>query len=127
MPLQPNTLIGLFSTLSKSAMLLVVSKRISQLKWVYIEQRGQRLIDLQIFDDASRGRLGAVAFLFRIRWRAVVASGGSILVILALAQDAFYQEVFSTYTNITAQIDEPATVPWTRSFDSQTINAGGGQ
>lgn len=45
MPLSPNTLIAIFSTLSKSAILLVISGCLGQLKWVYFEQRGQRLMD----------------------------------------------------------------------------------
>lgn len=90
LPLAPNTIIAVFATLSKSAMLLVISECVSQLKWVYFEQRGQRVIDLQIFDDASRGPIGAVKLLFSIHWRALAASLGALLTVLALAQDAFY-------------------------------------
>lgn len=93
MPLSPNTLIAIFSTLSKSAILLVISGCLGQLKWVYFEQRGQRLMDLQVFDDASKGPLESLWLLIRIRWSAIIASCGALLIILALAQDAFYQEV----------------------------------
>lgn len=127
MPLSPNTLIAVFSTLSKSAMLLVISECLSQLKWVYFEQRGHRLIDLQIFDDASRGPLGAVSFLLRVRWRAAAASCGALLTILALAQDAFYQEIYSTYTNATAQTADVASIAWSRSLDTRTMNSGSGR
>jgi hypothetical protein len=90
LPLAPNTLIAIFSTLSKSAILLVVTSCISQLKWIYFGQRGHRLMDLQTFDDASRGPLGAVSLILRIRWGATIASFGALLTILLLAQDAFY-------------------------------------
>lgn len=118
LPLAPNTLIAIFATMSKSAMLLVISECLSQLKWVYFEQRDQRLIDLQIFDDASRGPIGAIQLLFRIRRRAFAASFGAVLTILALAQDAFYQEIYSTYTDNAARSDEVATLAWSRVLDS---------
>lgn len=123
MPLSPNTLIAIFSTLSKSAILFVISGCLGQLKWVYFEQRGQRLMDLQIFDDASRGPLGSLWLLLRIRWSAIIASCGALLTILALAQDAFYQEVYSTYTAETALHNGAATIARSTSFDY--LNLGG--
>lgn len=124
LPLSPNTVIAIFSTLSKSAVLLVISECLSQLKWVYFEQGSQRLMDLQIFDDASRGPLGAIHLLVRIRWTAVAASFGALLTLLALAQDAFYQEVYSTYTDDMAQPGEIATIAMARSLDSHLVNMG---
>lgn len=85
MPLSPNTSIAVFSTLPKSTILFVISGCLGQLKWVYFEQRGQRLMSLQIFDDASQGPLGSLWLLLRIRWSAVIASCGALLIILALA------------------------------------------
>lgn len=118
MPLSPNTLIAVLSTLSKSAILFVISGCLGQLKWVYFEQRGQRLMDLQVFDDASRGPLRSLWLLMRIRWSAIIASCGALLTILALAQDAFYQEVYSTYTTETPQTGEMAMIARSTSFDA---------
>jgi hypothetical protein len=124
LPLSPNTLIAILSTLSKSAILLVITACISQLKWIYFSQRGRRVVDFQTFDDASRGPIGAVSLVFRIRWRATVASLGALLTILALAQDAFYQEIISTYTDRTRQVDDTATLAMTRCQDSGNLDSG---
>lgn len=75
-------------------------------------------MDLQVFDDANRGSLGSLWLLMRIRWSAVIASCGALLTILALAQDAFYQEVYSTYTTETAQPGEMAVIARSTSFDA---------
>jgi hypothetical protein len=69
----------------------------SQLKWIYFGPRGHRLMDLQIFDSASRGPLGAISLIFHIRWGATIASFRALLTILALLQDAAYQQVYSTH------------------------------
>jgi hypothetical protein len=114
LPLAPNTVIALFSTLSKSAILLVITACISQLKWIYFGRRGHRVMDLQIFDDASRGPLGAISLIVRIRWGATIASLGALLIILALAQDAFYQQIYSTYSSHTEQLEEVASLAVTR-------------
>jgi hypothetical protein len=114
LPLAPNTVIALFSTLSKSAILLVITACIGQLKWIYFGRRGHRVVDLQIFDAASRGPLGAIALIVRIRWGATIASFGALLTILALAQDAAHQQIYSTYSNGTIQQGQVASLAATR-------------
>jgi hypothetical protein len=86
LPLAPSTLIAIFSTLSKSAILLVITACISQLKSIYFGKKRHRLIDLQTFDDASRGPLGAASLTLRIRWGATTASLGALLTILCLGR-----------------------------------------
>lgn len=108
--LTPNTLVSIFSTLAKSSILLLIAEGISQLKWTFFEQCAHRVFDLQIFDDASRGPLGALQFLCRMRFKAVIASFGALLTILALAVDPFTQQILSypaitvDATNLTASI-----------------------
>jgi hypothetical protein len=124
LPLAPNTVIALFSTLSKSAILLVITACISQLKWIYFGRRGHRVMDLQTFDDASRGPLGAISLIVRIRWGATIASFGALLTILALAQDAFYQQIYSTDFNSTIQQGQVASLAVTRCQDSGSLDSG---
>jgi hypothetical protein len=124
LPLAPNTVIALFSTLSKSAILLVITACISQLKWIYFGRRGHRLMDLQIFDSASRGPLGAISLIFHIRWGATIASFGALLTIFALFQDAFYQQIYSTYTNPTHQQGNVSSLAVTRCQDTGTLDSG---
>ncbi|GIZ46954.1 hypothetical protein CKM354_001005600 [Cercospora kikuchii] len=98
--LRPNTIVAVLSTVSKSAMLMVVGQCIGQLKWVYFEQRPHRLRDIEIFDDASRGPLGSTMLLVHINWTALLASGGAILTLLSLAMEPFVQQVMS-YDTVT--------------------------
>ncbi|PPJ54299.1 hypothetical protein CBER1_06142 [Cercospora berteroae] len=93
--LQPSTIISALSTVSQSALLMVVSEGIGQLKWVYFSQRAQRLQDFDIFDNASRGPLGCVQLLYKINWRATMASIGAIVTLVALAMAPFVQQVVS--------------------------------
>ena len=118
LPLAPNTVIAIFSTLSRSAILLVIAACISQLKWIHFGRRSHRVMDLQIFDDASRGPLGALSLILRIRWGATIASFGALLTILALAQGAFYQQVYSTFSNRTEQRRELASLAVSRYQDT---------
>ena len=125
LPLAPNTIIALFSTLSKSAILLVITACISQLKWIYFGRRGHRVMDLQIFDAASRGPLGGIALIVRIRWGATIASSGALITILALFQDAFYQQIYSTHFNNTEQRGETASLAVVRYQDAGGLGPGG--
>jgi hypothetical protein len=61
-----NSLISLFSTLAKSALLLSVASCISHFKWHYFANKPHALSDLQIFDDASRGRVGSTTAIVGI-------------------------------------------------------------
>lgn len=76
------------------------------------------------FNEASRGPFGALSLILHIRWGATIASLGALLMILALAQDTFYQAIYSTYTDLTSQASEVATLAKSNCFDSRTLEAG---
>ncbi|CAK1362457.1 unnamed protein product [Cercospora beticola] len=105
--LRPNTVVAVLSTLSKSAMLMVVGQCIGQLKWVYFAQRPRSLRNIEIFDDASRGPLGSAKLLVHINWTALLASVGAIITLLSLGMDPFIQQVISydavTFNDTTAK------------------------
>lgn len=86
--------------------MLSVAACISQLKWLYFGTAPHRIQDIQIFDDASRGPLGALNLIMRLRLSPSDAfshrSGGagwafwaSVLTILALVSDPFVQQLLS--------------------------------
>ena len=58
-----NTVISTLATVSKSSLLLVVASAIGQFKWLWISAQHRPLRDLQTFNQASRGPLGAVKLL----------------------------------------------------------------
>ena len=108
-PISVNTFVSVFATLAKSSILTPVAACISQLQWDYVAQRPHSLRDLQIFDDASRGPIGAIALILRLRQGAIIASFGALITIVALAFDPFTQQIIS-FPNRTIAIGETATI-----------------
>lgn len=113
--LSPNTVISTLSTLGKAAMMLPVGESISQLKWLHTlgstarsVPRGRftcyfplisfRPMHMQSFDDASRGPLGSVTFIWKGRKYGslgLLTYVGCVLTIAAVALDPFAQQVLS--------------------------------
>ena len=58
-----NFIVSALATVSKSSLLLAVASAIGQFKWIWISAKYHPLRDLQIFDEASRGSLGAFKLL----------------------------------------------------------------
>ncbi|KAL8842161.1 MAG: hypothetical protein Q9176_002854 [Flavoplaca citrina] len=88
-----NSVISFLSTISKLSIVAAASAAISQCKWLWYRQaEPRRLQDLQLFDDASRGPLGAIQLLFSLRARHL-AFIGAVVVVLANFFDPFVQQV----------------------------------
>ncbi|KAK4462956.1 hypothetical protein QBC42DRAFT_296395 [Cladorrhinum samala] len=90
-----NAVVSVLSTISKSALIFSVSAAIGQTKWDWYEKEPRRLYDMEIFDEASRGPLGAAKLLLTRQIMASFASVGAIVLILTLAVDPFIQQVIS--------------------------------
>jgi hypothetical protein len=72
----PNTIISLLSTTARSSSLVAISAVIGQEKWVWFGlgkyhgfRKDTRLVDLQVFDNASRGPLGSLTLIWFTRMR----------------------------------------------------------
>ncbi|KAL8999341.1 MAG: hypothetical protein Q9169_001767 [Polycauliona sp. 2 TL-2023] len=88
-----NSVISFLSTISKLSTVAAASAAVSQCKWLWYRQAEPRwLQDLQLFDDASRGPLGALQLLYSLRARHL-AFIGAIVVVLANFFDPFVQQV----------------------------------
>ena len=86
-----NAVLSTLSTVMKGAILLPVGSALSQLKWCWYHRKQQPLQRFAAFDAASRGPLGAVTLLYELRfWH--IASLGSAVTLLALANDVFVQQ-----------------------------------
>jgi hypothetical protein len=59
-----NTIVSWLGTLSKSMVLVPVSRSLGQLKWVWYARKPRAMSDLHKFDAASRGVLGSLELLF---------------------------------------------------------------
>lgn len=119
--ISPNSLVSIFAAVSKSAMLLSVTECISQAKWLHFSQDRRRLYNLQLFDNASRGPLGSLIFLWRsmFNFKDVIASVATIVMIAALAVDPFMQQIIDYHLRpVPTPETNGATTYSTQMYDS---------
>lgn len=88
-----NAIVSILATGSKASLIFVTSESIGQLKWIWFRTK-RTLVDMQTFDNASRGPWGCLILLYRHKGCSLV-SLGAIITILALAFDPFMQQLFS--------------------------------
>ncbi len=86
-----NTYVSFFSTIAKASMLVAVGESISQLKWLWFREP-RTLQDIQLFDDASRGPLGATMLLLKTKMIKLVALG-SLITVMSLIMEPFAQQI----------------------------------
>ncbi|KAK6840114.1 hypothetical protein PG987_005980 [Apiospora arundinis] len=97
-PIQPNSLISIFITLSKSAIMTVLTGAISQSMWMQFEQRATPLMRVEEIQEAGRGPWGSIKLLAaiikgkRFNFLAIL---GAIITVITLAFDPFVQQVMS--------------------------------
>jgi hypothetical protein len=91
-----NAIISLLAAASKFSLIFVIAECIGQLKWLWFYESDQKrqLDDMQLFDDASRGRMGSMSIIWRHRGRLLV-SLGALVTALAFAFDPFMQQIIS--------------------------------
>ncbi|KXH53896.1 hypothetical protein CSAL01_12576 [Colletotrichum salicis] len=75
-----NTFLAFFTTLAKGAFMLPVSTTLSQSKFTWF-LKPNSLYDFYILDQASRGWLGSMKLLFRVRFKHTVAIGAVLMVV----------------------------------------------
>lgn len=107
--LRPNSVVALLATLCRFFLNVVLSEGISQLKWVYFQQRSQQLSDFQTFDNASYDPWGALQLLWRLKGRALIASLGALITIAVLVMDPLSQQLLSYGIRVTDVTDAIAT------------------
>jgi hypothetical protein len=93
MSIAPNSVISFLSTIAKSCLGLTATACISQVKWLHIQKKKRSLTSLQIFDDASRGPLGAISLFLTAETASSVAAVGALITLAALVIDPFTQLV----------------------------------
>ncbi|KAI6081849.1 hypothetical protein F4821DRAFT_16645 [Hypoxylon rubiginosum] len=86
-----NALISLLSTLSTSALLVVVSGVIGQHRWSSFATTPGTLSRFEVYDEATRGPLGALGFLFTMKLNLI--SLAPLVIIFSLASGPFIQQV----------------------------------
>lgn len=64
-----NSFIAVFATLSKTLLLMVVSSCLGQWKYIYFSREKRKLIEFDVFDEASRGPQGGFQLLWHTRFQ----------------------------------------------------------
>ena len=118
--LQPNTVISTLIVISKTSLTSAAAACLSQLKWLYFwkSEKHRRLKDLDIFDDASRGPLGAAGFYVRMRTFVPLGVLASFVMLLALVMEPFSQQVLSFVTLPIVSHGEIASIPISNAYNS---------
>jgi uncharacterized protein (DUF2342 family) len=89
----PNSVISFLSIIARSCLGFTATACFSQVKWLHIQNKKRSLTSLQIFDDASRGSLGAIGLFFTAETASSVAAVGALITLAALVIDPFMQLV----------------------------------
>ncbi|KAK0729593.1 hypothetical protein B0H67DRAFT_559169, partial [Lasiosphaeris hirsuta] len=93
LPIQPNSLISVFTTIGKSALMVPIAGCLSQLAWQHFASEPRSLDHIRVFDDASRGPWGAVELLLVIGKKGYLARLLAIATVLALGIEPFAQQI----------------------------------
>ena len=83
-----NTLVAIYVVILKASMLLVASQCLSHLKWLWFRD-DRALLDLETYDEASRGPWGSLKLLWNLRARPVISSLGAVVTVASLFIDPF--------------------------------------
>ncbi|KAK8167542.1 hypothetical protein BC567DRAFT_15141 [Phyllosticta citribraziliensis] len=98
-----NTLVSVFSTLSRVLLLFAVSSALGQWKYIAFAQQQRKLIEFQHFDQASRGAHGSLMLLWSTGLRSL-AGLGALIMVVSLAIDPFTQSIMSFSTRQTSEM-----------------------
>lgn len=71
-----NAIVSILATGSKASLIFVTSESIGQLKWIWFRTK-RALIDMENFDNASRGPWGCLILLYRHKGCSLVSLGGN--------------------------------------------------
>ncbi|KAG8161194.1 hypothetical protein KVR01_009458 [Diaporthe batatas] len=123
LPIQPNSLVSVFSTLAKTALMFPIASVISQMKWIWF-QEPRSLVHLQSFDKASRGPWGAMRLIWDLFSKASgwTAKAACVLTIAALAFEPTAQQVISFETRETQIHNATAQLLVTSSWNSSSFS-----
>ncbi|KAF5574330.1 hypothetical protein FPCIR_13643 [Fusarium pseudocircinatum] len=110
-----STTIAILSTGCTAAMMHNVSAFIGQLKWLYFKRSSRSVYNVERFDEASRGPLGAMLLIFRVPWN--LATLGAFITILRLGFSPLSQAVVSLEPRMVDVPSNDATFGYAHAYD----------
>lgn len=64
-----NSLLSILSVFGSTCAMIPVTKGLGQLKYVWFMEQDRKLADLEMFDSASRGKLGSAQLIWKLRFK----------------------------------------------------------
>ncbi|KAJ6780977.1 hypothetical protein PWT90_05402 [Aphanocladium album] len=113
LPISINAIVAILSALFKGSLAMPVTEGISQMKWLWFSRQPRSLIDMDLYDRASRGAWGAFLMIlkqFKRGPKSFLASFGAFLALVALAVDPFSQASV-TLKPCWRAVDNDASIP----------------
>ncbi|KAM0816194.1 hypothetical protein AB5N19_01995 [Seiridium cardinale] len=92
-----NTFIAFFSSIAKLALLIPVIEGLGQLKWLWFASRPRALEDFQLFDQATRGGLGCIKLLFKLK--GPLGCLGALIILSGFFTSTLTQLMVTYYTD----------------------------
>ncbi|KAK2034024.1 hypothetical protein LX32DRAFT_700682 [Colletotrichum zoysiae] len=89
-----NSLLSMLSVLGSTCAMIPVTKSLGQLKYLWFMEQDRKLADLEVFDSASRGKVGSALLIWKLRFKHLAALGG-LASLLALAYGPFVQNLLT--------------------------------
>lgn len=121
-----NTTIAILSTACTAAMMHNVSAFIGQLKWLHFKRSSRSVYNVERFDEASRGPLGAILLIFRVPWN--LATLGAIITILRLGFSPLSQAVVNLERRMVDVPSNDSTFGYAHAYDrNMTTGAQSGR
>jgi hypothetical protein len=122
LPIQPNSLISVFTTVMKTSLMVPVVTCISQLKWRHYLRGSHPLNHLELYEEASRGPWGSLVMLWLLKCKPVLASLLAIVTVASLAFEPTAQQILEIHSRRAPLTNVTAEIGVAREYDSRSFN-----
>ncbi|KAK0609395.1 hypothetical protein B0T14DRAFT_501180 [Immersiella caudata] len=123
LPIQPNSLISIFTTVGRTSMMVSIASCLSHLKWSHYLRRADKLDGLQLFDDASRGPWGAAEMLLHIRRGSSLGWALALVTVVSLGIGPSSQQVLDFPSRESVMRNATASLGRADNFRSKALSA----
>ncbi|KAK1773986.1 hypothetical protein QBC45DRAFT_459946 [Copromyces sp. CBS 386.78] len=90
-----GTIISTLAQISRTSLAFAITPCLGQAKWNWFSQREDNVLVFRTFDEASRGPLGSLQLLWKLKYRHL-ASLGAIITVVMFGYDPFVQAIVDT-------------------------------
>ncbi|KAI4160603.1 MAG: hypothetical protein LQ342_005624 [Letrouitia transgressa] len=113
-----NSLISIYVIILKAMVLFVITEGMSQLKWRRLSHN-RPLTDLARYDEASRGPLGSLRLLSKLRLQHPLSSIGAFVTVFAVVTCPTTQQIIRYYDCNVFVRNSTASIPRTNCYFDQ--------